>query len=152
MKRVIRGIATLGFVGYFPLAPATAGSAFVTAVAYFVPVPPLPVALGIILVATFVAVWICGEAEKELGHDARPIVADEAVGQSVALIGAHHDIITFAAAFVVFRVLDIWKPVGARQSQKLPGGWGVVTDDIIAGLVACLILNAAWSLIARFLQ
>jgi phosphatidylglycerophosphatase A len=45
--------------------------------------------------------------------------------------------LAFFAAFVLFRVFDIWKPLGAHQAQKLPGGWGVVADDVIAGVVAC---------------
>jgi len=119
---------------------------------YFLPVPPLPVAIAILLAGAALAVWICGEAEKELGHDAHPIVADEVVGQSIALLGVPHDPVSFAASFVLFRIFDIWKPLGAREAQRLRGGWGVVADDVIAGLTACAALHVAWAIGARLLH
>ena len=147
MRRLIGLPATLGPIGYFPIAPATAAS-FVTAlVGWFLPVPALPVALSLIAVGAAIAVWLCGEAEKDLGHDAHPIVADEVVGQSLALLGAPHSILAFAGAFVLFRVLDVWKPFGAEEAQALPGGFGVVADDVIAGLASCVVLQLAlWEL------
>ncbi len=110
-------------------------------VAWFLPVPPLWVALVCLFVGIGLAGWIAGEAEKELGHDAHPIVIDEVVGQSVALLFAPHDMGVFAAALVLFRIFDVWKPLGANEAQKLPGGWGVVADDVIAGLASCLVLQ-----------
>ena len=151
MKPFIRVLSTLGFIGYFPFAPATAASAVVTLVGYFLPVPSLPIAIALILLGLIPAVWICGEAEKELGHDAHPIVADEVVGQSIALLAVPHDPVSFAASFVLFRIFDVWKPLGANQAQKLPGGYGIVADDVIAGLTACLALHLAWGLAARLL-
>jgi phosphatidylglycerophosphatase A len=124
------------------VAPATAGSAVVTAIAWFLPVPPLAAALALLAAGTLVAVWAAGEAEKELGHDAGPIVIDEVIGQSIALLFAPHRIAVFVAAFLLFRLFDIWKPLGAREAQALPGGWGVVADDAIAGLTTLLALQA----------
>ena len=137
MTRVVRLLATLGPVGYSPVAPATAGSAVVAAAGYFLPAPPLPVAIALIAVGAWLAIGVCGEAEKQLGHDAKPIVADEAVGQSLALLWVEHNPVAFLASFVLFRVFDVWKPLGARQAQRLPGGLGVVVDDVIAGITAC---------------
>ena len=151
MKSLVRVLSTLGFVGYLPVASATWASAVVTLVGYFLPALPLAIAIALILAGGAAAVWICGEAEKELGHDAHPIVADEVVGQSIALLGAPHDPIYFAASFVLFRIFDIWKPLGAREAQKLPGGFGIVADDVIAGHTACLALHLIWGLAARLL-
>jgi len=151
LKPLLRVLATLGFVGFMPIAPATWASAVVALVGYFLPAPSLPIAIALILAGGALAVWICGEAEKELGHDAHPIVADEVVGQSIALLGVRHDPLSFAVSFALFRVFDVWKPLGAREAQRLPGGWGVVTDDVIAGLTACLTLHAIWALAARLL-
>ncbi|MGH7740803.1 MAG: phosphatidylglycerophosphatase A family protein [Candidatus Eiseniibacteriota bacterium] len=137
MKRLILALATLGPAGWAPLLPATVGSALVTAIAWFIPPPPLAVALALLVAGTLIAIWIAGEAEKELGHDAGPIVIDEAVGQSISLLFVPHTLIAFAASFVLFRIFDIWKPLGAREAQALPGGIGVVVDDVIAGLTAC---------------
>ena len=152
MKPLVRVLATLGFVGYLPVASATWASAVVALVGWFLPVPPLAVAIAIIVAGTPVAIWICGEAEKELGHDAHPIVADEVIGQSIALLGVPHDAVSFAASFVLFRIFDVWKPLGAREAQKLPGGLGVVTDDVIAGITACAVQHGIWALAARVLH
>ena len=98
-------------------------------------------ALAILAAGTLVAVWVATEAEKDLGHDAGPIVIDEAIGQSIALLFAPHRPLVFVAAFLLFRVFDIWKPLGAREAQVLPGGWGIVADDVIAGLTALAVLQ-----------
>ncbi len=147
MKALARFIATLGPVGFAPVAPATGASAIVAAVGYFVPAPSLVAALGIILVGAGVAVWAAGEAEKVLGHDAHPIVIDEVIGQSLALLLVRRTPLGFFVSFVLFRIFDVWKPLGAREAQRLPGGWGIVADDVIAGLSACLVYHlGAWLL------
>jgi phosphatidylglycerophosphatase A len=137
VKSFVRLLATLGPVGYLPVAPATAGSAVVALIGYFLPVPPLWATLVLIAIGAWLAVGICGAAERQLGHDAKPIVADEAVGQSLALLLVPHDPVAFFASFVLFRIFDVWKPLGANEAQRLPGGLGVVVDDVIAGLTAC---------------
>jgi phosphatidylglycerophosphatase A len=138
VKPLARFVATLGPVGFAPIAPATAGSAVVTAIAWFVPVLPLPAVIALLAVGAAIAVWAAGIAEEMLGHDAKPIVVDEAVGQSLALLFVPRQMAAYVIAFVLFRVFDVWKPLGANQAQRLPGGWGVVADDVIAGLTACL--------------
>ncbi|MBI1799599.1 MAG: phosphatidylglycerophosphatase A [Candidatus Eisenbacteria bacterium] len=137
MKSFARFLATLGPTGSAPIAPATAGSALVAACGWFIPPPALPVTIALLVVATAIAVWAAGEAEKQLGRDASPIVIDEAIGQSLALLFVPHTIPAFALSFVLFRIFDIWKPLGAREIQALPGGLGVVADDVIAGFTAC---------------
>jgi phosphatidylglycerophosphatase A len=141
---LVRALATLGPAGYAPVAPATAGSAVVALAGWFIPPPALPVTLGLIALGAALAVWLAGEAEKELGHDAKPIVVDEAVGQSLALLFVPHHWAAFVAAFLLFRVFDVWKPLGAREAQALPGGLGIVADDVIAGLVSCGVFHLGW--------
>lgn len=142
MTRPVVWLASLGPAGWSPFAPATVGSAVVCAIGWFLPVPSLPIALAILAVGTLVAVWIANEAEKDLGHDAGPIVIDEVIGQSIALLFAPHRPLVFLAAFFLFRVFDVWKPLGAREVQVLPGGWGIVADDVIAGLTTLGVLQA----------
>lgn len=86
------------------------------------------------------AVWCSGIAEKSLGHDAKPIVIDEVAGQWITLIAAQHNMFLIITGFFLFRLMDIWKPFPANLSQKLPGGWGVVADDVIAGGYAAVVL------------
>jgi phosphatidylglycerophosphatase A len=147
MSSLARLVATLGPVGSFPVAPATAASAVVTLLGWFVPVPALPVALLLIAAVAAVSVWSAGEAEKVLGHDAKPIVIDEVVGQSLALLFVPHSLPAFVVAFLLFRGFDVWKPLGAREAQNLPAGWGVTADDVIAGLTACATFHAGTALL-----
>ena len=144
MRGLWRVLATLGPVGYAPIAPATAGSAVVALIAWFVPGPALPETLALLAVGTVVAAWIAGEAEKDLGHDAKPIVVDEAIGQLLALLFVPHTIIAFILSFLLFRIFDVWKPLGARDAQNFSGGVGIVADDVIAGLTACATFHIGW--------
>jgi phosphatidylglycerophosphatase A len=142
-------LATLGPIGQIPGPKATYASAVVVAVGWFLPVPSLLVALALIAVGTVIAVWACGEGEKELGHDAHPIVADEVIGQSIALLLAPHSLLAFFAAFVLFRIFDIAKPLGANQAQNLPGGYGIVADDFLAGIYSFATLQGLLWVAAR---
>jgi len=152
VKSVTRFLATLGPAGWAPVAPATAGSAVVAAIGWFLPVPALPITLVLIAVGTALAIWVAGEAEKELGHDAKPIVADEAVGQSLALLWVPHAWPAFVLSFVLFRIFDVWKPLGAREAQRLPGGFGIVADDFIAGITSCATFHALTLIATRVLH
>ncbi len=147
MKSLVLFLARLGPAGFAPIAPATAGSALVALIGWFIPPPALPVTIALLVAGAAIAIYLCGEAEKSLGHDAKPIVADEAVGQSLALLFVPHALVAFVASFLLFRIFDVWKPFGAREVQALPGGLGVVADDVIAGITACLAFHAGvWAL------
>ena len=82
------------------------------------------------------AVFSAYRAEAALGHDAHPIVIDELVGQILALMLQPKVWWAMLASFVLFRLFDIWKPFPIGVSQRLPGGWGVVVDDVLAGIYA----------------
>lgn len=143
-------LARLGFAGFAPVAPATAGSALVALIGWFLPVPPIALTAALILVGTALSIWVCGEAEKTLGHDAKPICADEAVGQTIALLYVPHHWAAFVFSFLLFRGFDVWKPLGAREAQNLPGGFGVVADDVIAGITACVAFHLVTIALIRF--
>jgi phosphatidylglycerophosphatase A len=91
--------------------------------------------LAVNLLIAFLGVWAADVTCKYLGKgDPGLVVIDEVSGQLIALLplaplGWMH----IAAAFFLFRALDIWKPFPARQAESLPGGWGIMTDDWIAG-------------------
>jgi phosphatidylglycerophosphatase A len=154
VSKFARFLATLGPVGSAPIAPATAGSAVVAAIGWFLwyiyPLGNVALTALLFVIGTAIAIWAAGVAEHELGHDAKPIVIDEAVGQSLALLFVPHTMIAFAISFVLFRIFDVWKPLGAREAQVLPGGFGVVTDDVIAGITACGAFHAGVWLLHRF--
>lgn len=102
----------------------------------------LAVASAVLLVpsvwASQVTAVACGKKDPSM------VVIDEALGQWVTLAGATaFNWKSFAAAFVLFRLLDIFKPPPVRQAERLPGGWGIVADDVVAGLVGALVLFTA---------
>jgi phosphatidylglycerophosphatase A len=100
----------------------------------------IPAQIAAILLLTIVGIWSAGSAERDLGHDAHPIVIDEVVGQWIPLLFTNKSISWVVVAFFLFRILDVIKPFGIRDSQKLPGGYGVVIDDLLAGLLAGVII------------
>ena len=145
MRRLAVWIATGLGIGYLPVAPATWASLAV--VLLLVPFGSHDQSLGIaVLIAVLfpIGVWASGEAEKTLGHDAGPIVIDEVLGMLTALWGVglgSRPLLALGLAFLLFRLFDIWKPFPIRESQRLRGGWGVVIDDLLAGVATNLVLR-----------
>ncbi len=134
-------IATLGPVGYLPIAPGTWGSGAAVILWWLLLANQhLAVQLTVIVVTIVLAIWSAGIAEQALGHDAKPIVIDEVVGQWITLTVCSTNIIHFALAFFLFRLFDVWKPFPVKQMEKFPGGLGVVLDDLLAGGYAALVL------------
>ena len=138
-------IATGLGVGFAPVAPATVAS-FVVALLLIPAVGHVStLAWGVVVLALLpIAVWSSGEAEKTLGTDAKPIVIDEVMGMLVGGFGVamgSRPLVSLALLFVLFRIFDIWKPLGIDRSQKLPGGWGVVVDDVLAGVLTNVVLR-----------
>jgi phosphatidylglycerophosphatase A len=141
-------IATWFGCGRSPAAPGTAGSAAAIVIAIllhryagFAPwhFPLLAAALF------FPAVWAAGVSAQAADlKDPGFVVVDEVIGQWIALGAARTlDWKSYAAAFLLFRLFDIWKPPPVRQLEALPGGWGINADDVMAGVYAALVLFLA---------
>lgn len=141
-------IATWFGCGYSPWAPGTCGSlgALVPAI-LLARAGWRPVWFAALAVAALpAAVWSAGRFAKAAGKkDPQQVVVDEVVGQWIALAGAASLArwTVWLAAFALFRLMDIWKPAPVRQLEALPGGYGIVADDVMAGLYAALVLWAA---------
>lgn len=135
-------LATVGPVGKLPGFPGTWGSGFAV-IFWWLALSRLSIIFQITFILALIlpSVWLSGRAEDKLGHDARPIVIDEVLGQWIALINCPPNVIPMMAAFIAFRVFDILKPYPAGASQRLPGGWGIVMDDVIAGVYALIIVQ-----------
>lgn len=148
MDKVEKVLASLFFSGYFPLFPATVGSA-VTCAAYWFLVPEnLYIQAALIVVVFFLAVYLSSRLIKEWGPDPRRVVIDETCGMLVALFMVPKSLLLVIVAFLLFRLLDIAKPFPIRRWEKLKSGWGVVIDDLIAGIytrVVILIVYLIWS-------
>ncbi|MYB55908.1 MAG: phosphatidylglycerophosphatase A, partial [Gemmatimonadetes bacterium] len=85
-------------------------------------------------------VYTSGACEKAWGKDPKYVVIDEFVGFFVTVSLLPQSVLVGIVGFVVFRILDIIKPPPARQVEALPGGWGIVADDVIAGIYGQMIL------------
>jgi phosphatidylglycerophosphatase A len=155
------GAATLGPIGRRLPAPGTWGSA--VGVAYFwigcaqiggaSEVVSVGWNLSVSVIAAYVAVALCGEAEIRLGKsDPGEVILDEVVAMPLCFLGwptllaAMPPWVALLAGFALFRLFDIAKPLGISRLQRLPGGWGVVIDDLAAALAACTTLHlGAWA-------
>lgn len=143
----------LGVAYLTPIAKATLASA-ATALVYYV-FARGETGLDAVLVAVIVAIFFVGVAvsarvKSDDDPDPSKVVVDEVAGQLAAfLILAPVEWWSVIAAFLLFRLFDIVKPLGIRRLEAIPNGWGIMLDDLAAGLLAALVLNAA-ILIAKF--
>ncbi len=144
MNHLAQVIATWFGSGYLPKAPGTWGS-----------LAALPFAWGIMLIAPgvfpilvasvfllLVGVWAASQHSATLGeHDAGEIVVDEVVGQWIALAVAPFSPLGWFTAFLLFRLFDVLKPWPISWIDKrVSGGWGIMLDDVVAGIFAALVL------------
>ena len=142
MKKLYRLLATGGYTGYSPIAPGTCGSVVILCVYWLLP-SFSPGILGSIIVLMFVlGVWSATWMENECGeHDPSVVVIDEMVGMLVAVFLLPKRFVLMGAAFLLFRLLDVIKPFPANRMERLSKGWGVMLDDVVAGLYANITLQ-----------
>ncbi len=142
-----RLIATVLGLGYLPLAPGTAGSLVAALAFLFLPAYLPSIVFSLALLALFfIAVWSAEVVAKtENRHDPSQVVIDEVVGMAVSVAFLPWTFSSIATGFVLFRIFDITKPFPARRSERLPGGWGIVMDDVVAGVYANLVLRVFMS-------
>lgn len=141
IQSIIKYIATLGPMGFMPVAPGTFGT-LVSVILLWVLSPSPPVHIAIFLVALAGGTFVSHEAEKLFGRkDASPIVIDEFAGYLVSTAFLPQSRGYLIAAFILFRLFDILKPPPIMEVQRLPGGVGIMADDLIAGIYTNLILQ-----------
>ncbi len=131
--------------------PGTRGTIPAWLIAYFLIRGNQPVIIGLALGITLFSVYIAGKAEIFWGHDAREIVIDEWAGMFITLILVPYSLINYLIAFLLFRMTDTLKFFPARAAEKLPGGWGITADDVIAGVQANLMMQLSFYLINNYI-
>jgi len=136
MEKIKPSIATLGYIGYFP-APGTMGTLVTLPLLYLLLHLPAFYYAGIVFgIAIGAYIAINKVITISDVKDPSEIVIDESVGILFACIGLSCSLDILAASFLLFRFFDILKPCGIAYFEKLPGAWGILIDDIIAGVCA----------------
>ncbi len=145
MRFIARMVATLFGIGYFPVASGTVSCLVVWMVVWMLPpIEGLWIWVGLPILF-LVGVWVSFVAEKKLGHDASPIIIDEAVSMWLVLSFLPKEWLLWGIGFVLLRAFDVLKPFPVGNSQKLPGGWGIMIDDILAAGYTILIVRLGMS-------
>ena len=146
MRNLYLRLATCGGAGFAPLAPGTVGAAVGLIPVLILNEWPL-IYLVIACVLFFLGVKASSLAEEKFGErDSSKIVIDEAVSIMITFIGHSITLPTICIGFIANRVLDIVKPFPAGRAERLSGGWGVMMDDLVAGVYSNLILWVVWYL------
>ncbi len=138
-------LATFFGIGYLPVAPGTWASLATALIFYFTPLAALPWAYWLLVAAVIFVIGVPAAAasekhfrKKDPGH----CVIDEVVGQIVGFLLLPRQAGFFIAAFFLFRFFDILKPFPIRRSESLPHGFGIMSDDVLAGLYTLGVLLA----------
>ena len=143
MNSVATCFATFFYTGFFPFAPATFATFVFLLLYVFVPGGDWLATWTIFLPTLVLSVPASSAVEKTRGKDPHCVVIDEIVGIQVALVGATPSLAGVAAAFILFRIFDVWKPFPIDRLQSLPRGWGIVADDMVAGIYTRAVLMLA---------
>jgi phosphatidylglycerophosphatase A len=142
MKRAAVILATVGGAGYFPIAPGTVGSAVGVLFYWLTRHWPFPWQLALLAAVTIVGTWAAGVAAGHFGReDPGHVVVDEVAGQLVTLLLTGSGFSGAVIGFFAFRLFDIIKPWPANRFERLPGGVGIMADDLMAGVYANIVLQ-----------
>ena len=141
-------IATGCGVGFFPYGPGTMGALFAIVVWYLlsllVSMPSLiGITLALVVLFTFLGAWSATVSERYWGEDPSSVVIDEVDGQWIVLLAipANFQLWHVVVALALFRFFDIVKPLGVRKMENFKGGWGIMADDILAGVYGFIVLQ-----------
>ncbi|MCK5146975.1 phosphatidylglycerophosphatase A [bacterium] len=151
MQWIQRFIATGAFSGYSPTAPGTVGTILFLLAFLLIPGLHGPVLWAVIVVLFVLGVWSATGVEAIHGHDAQQINIDEMVGMAIALIMFPAGLAWYwtLLPFLLFRLFDVLKPFPINRLQNLSKGWGVMMDDVLAGVYAWIVFQFLYSMFIR---
>ena len=140
-------VATFFYVGKLPVAPGTFGSLVALIIWLFLPITA-SVQLSMLILLFILGIYSSHKVAIYLQvHDPSEVVIDEVVGMGISLFMLPHNIVLYVIAFLLFRLFDILKPSFIYQVQNLPGGWGIMLDDVIAGIFTLGIVTGIASIL-----
>ena len=154
MNSLKLALGTLFGIGRLPIAPGTWGSLATLPVVFLIGWSAGIYAITVLIIfSCILSLWCASAAEEKFGKDPSQFILDELAGQSVVFL-----MVDFTApplqvstvlllGFILFRVFDIMKPLGINALQKLPGKFGILADDILAGIYALVLLELGTTLI-----
>lgn len=129
--------------GAIPIAPGTFGT--LMGIPFYLLMQPLSplIYFIVLLIFIFASILICNKVSKDIGiHDHQGMCLDEIVGFLVTMFAAPHGLKWIIIGFLLFRLFDIWKPQPIRYlDEKVSGGFGMILDDVVAGIFAALLLH-----------
>ncbi len=147
MNFIYKTFATFFGAGYAPLAPGTFGALFAAGFVYLWQTlqPELSYyhwpLLIVTILAFFLGAYCTDQLAEEWGKDPSKVVIDEAIGLWISILFVPVNTVYLVAGLILFRIFDIWKPLGIRKMENIKGGWGVMMDDVLAGVYANIILQ-----------
>ncbi|MBM4174749.1 MAG: phosphatidylglycerophosphatase A [Ignavibacteria bacterium] len=141
-EKIALSLSTFFSVGYFPFASGTVASFFALIIYWIIPgFEKIGILTVLIVIFSILGIWSGTIGEKKFGYDPPQVVIDEVVGMWISLLFIPKTIILSALSFFLFRMFDIVKPYPANVSQSLKGGYGIMMDDIIAGIYTILTIQ-----------
>ena len=136
-EKLIKLFATGFGTGLSPFAPGTMGTLVGVVICLLCFPLPWPMRLLIVIALSALSIYVAGRAEKIYQKkDDQRIVIDEIIGIQITMLPVTITVLRLCVGFVLFRIFDILKPFPLGNLQRLPGGWGVVIDDVAAGIYA----------------
>ena len=134
-------------LGLFPVAPATLASLVAVAVYYPLPMDGnSPAFFALAAASLAIGPWACNSLVTQNNPDPKRAVWDEVAGMWLTCLFLPKTLPWLAAAFLLFRALDVLKPWPIRSYERLPGGWGIMADDAAAGVIGACLLNLVYRL------
>lgn len=144
-------LSTCFGIGFFPVAPGTFTSVVAVLCYFFLPALHNPLLLfSLVLLCSGVGIWAGGVMEEQYGNDPSIVTIDELAGQWLALVALPEGALPLLLSLAFFRLFDIAKPGPVDALQRLSGGWGIMLDDLLAGLFANLSVRALLLLLSFF--
>src|SRR6056297_334661 len=147
-------LGTLFGIGRLPVAPGTWGSLATLPIVFLIGWSAGIYAIALLFIFSCVlSLWCAPAAEEKFGKDPSQFILDELAGQSIVFLLTDFSapplqiITVLLSGFILFRVFDIMKPLGINALQKLPGKFGILADDILAGIYALVLLELGTTLI-----
>ena len=144
---VWRFVATFFFLGKLPFAPGSWGSLGALLLWLLLPIS-FSIHLSVIVFLFVLGVYSSNKMAKYMDdHDPSEVVIDEAVGMGISLFMLPHSFGLYLLAFCLFRIFDVLKPSFIYRVQDLSGGWGIMLDDVLAGLFTLAIVHGIASIL-----